>query len=185
MLASFFRKVTSGVWRHSSENELPIVTDERSRQNPATHQFLVLAGGIALVLSRANPDQQRRRFRATAKLYELLKSELQRYGRTSATGMHLLDSFHEVAQELDPLSREAFKLCLEWRRQYEAGLLERSAPQGQPPAEPAVSTGAFASRALPLESLQMSGPESPTSSLVVKPQVQRVGVSSAAVRPGS
>lgn len=184
MLASVFKKVHPGVWRHSSENELPIVTDERARQNPTTQKFLVLAGGIALVLSRATPEQHRKRFRATSRLYSLLKTELQKHGRTSATATHLLDAFHEVAEELDPLSREAFKLCLEARRQYEASRRDRASPQSV--VDPAVGAGAFASRALPLESSQMSGgPESPASSLAGKPPIQRASTSSAAVFPGS
>ncbi len=181
-MLSVLRLVNPGVWKHAADNELPVVMDERARQNPTTQQFLVVAGGIALVLSRCSTDVQRRRYPATSQLYALLKKELQKHGRTSASAHNLLDAFHEVAGELDPISKEAFHICLEARRQYDSNLRGASGAT----SEPGTTTGAFASRAMPLESLQISGgPESPPSSLVAKTGGQRPGTSSAPLRSGS
>lgn len=108
-----------GVWRHADSqiSELPQPNPEASS---TVAQFLLLAGGLALVLSRCPPSSVRRDFSATDELYRLLRKELRRERRTSATAEMLLDAAHECSEHLDPASRRALRHCLEARRVFEA-----------------------------------------------------------------
>lgn len=131
-----------GVWKHSV-TELPQLEPPSASSNPTIRQFLLLAGGIALVLSRCPPERREAQLPRASRLYTLLRRELKRYGRTSASATLLLEAWHETSGLLDPVSNEAFRHCLAARQRYEGFRHEEEESSRQ---------GVFASRALPLES---------------------------------
>lgn len=83
-------------------------------------QFLIVAGGLALVLSRHSAEGIRTSYPATNELYLLLRRELARHGRTSASAELLNDVMHETAEETDPATRQALRACFDARLAYEA-----------------------------------------------------------------
>lgn len=117
MLASVISRFTrSGIWRVAEISELPALDRSASAVG---NQLLVLAGGLALTLSRCSADERRRTYPRAAQLYALLRKELRLHGKTSANSALLLEAFHETSEHLDPHSREAFHRCLDARARYE------------------------------------------------------------------
>jgi hypothetical protein len=132
------RLASSGFWRASSFSDLP----EPYPDAPATtRQMLLLAGGLALLLSRCLPEQIDRDFPHARDLYAQLRRDLKRYGRTSASVELFLETFHEVSDKLDQLSRQALKDCLAARQRWNQARSRRSSslPQDE-------RTDAFTSR---------------------------------------
>ncbi len=104
-------------WRRVDAYELPEVDGPTSG---TIHEFLVAAGGMALLLSRASPEDIRKHLPATNELYHLLRHQLMRHGRTTASAELLNDAMHEVSQVADPRTRVALRNCLQARADYEA-----------------------------------------------------------------
>jgi hypothetical protein len=102
-------------WRHApfDISELP---QPAACADETTRRLLLVAGGLALVLSRCNPKEVERQYPSAYELYRLLRSELKRHGKTSETADLLLDTMHEVSERLDPVSRHALRASLEVRR---------------------------------------------------------------------
>lgn len=131
----------SGVWTRSDFSDLP---QPDGQFLPTTNYFLLLAGGLALVLSRATPDELARDLPHARDLFLKLRKEFKRHGRTSVHVELLFDAFHEVSDRLDPVSRRALKECISARQQYD---FQRSAPPSKPSHAPASEVDAFTSRA--------------------------------------
>lgn len=116
MFNSVFHRIDHlSPWRHApfDISELP---QPAACADEATRRLLLVAGGLALVLSRCNPKEVERQYPSAYELYTLLRSELKRHGKTSETADLLLDTMHEVSERLDPVSRHALRASLEVRR---------------------------------------------------------------------
>jgi hypothetical protein len=118
MFISIFGRRRPGAWQRADDqiSELP--------QTPAdthdtTRHLLNVAGGLALVLSRCNAREVEREYPNAAELYRLLRHDLKRYGRTSATADLMLETLHEVSERLDPVSRQSLRASLEARRSHD------------------------------------------------------------------
>jgi hypothetical protein len=106
----------NGIWRVSDHAELPQLDHEAG---PAANHLLVLAGGLALTLSRCSLAEKRLSYPNATRLYALLRKELRQHGKTTASSELLLDAFHETSDRLDMHSKQAFKRCLDARMRYE------------------------------------------------------------------
>lgn len=116
MFSSVFHRIDQLIpWRHApfDISELP---QPAACADEATRRLLLVAGGLALVLSRCHPKEVERQYPSANELYRLLRSELKRQGKTSETADLLLDTMHEVSERLDPVSRHALKASLEAKR---------------------------------------------------------------------
>lgn len=127
----FTRLVRSGVWRDTAAADLPQMPSQHDDLPSATQQLLLVAGGLALVLSRCPASMRGRRFPAATRLYALLRRDLRRNDRSSARAALLLDAFHEVTMQLDAVSHQAFKRCLQARRDHDAAALDARRPSGR------------------------------------------------------
>jgi hypothetical protein len=78
-------------------------------------QLLVLSGGLALAISRYPVGTARKHIPNSVELYEKLREELSKYGRTRATADLLLETWHECSHKLDPASKSALQYCLNIR----------------------------------------------------------------------
>jgi hypothetical protein len=103
-------------WRTSRFSDLPELSVEAS---DTTNNFLIVAGGLSLLLSRTSAENIRRSYASTVELHLLLTRELRRHGRTSAGAELLNDVLHEAAHLVDPATRAALKSCFEARVAYE------------------------------------------------------------------
>ena len=74
----------------------------------AARRLSVVAGGLALVLSRATRTELSYRFASAAALYRQLR---RRRTEVPAPGL-MLEAFHEVAEVLDPVSARALHECI-------------------------------------------------------------------------
>ncbi len=117
MLTDMLSRISrSGIWRAAGHAELPLLVRDGGA---LPNQLLLLAGGLALTLSRCCPEDQGRHYPRAAQLYALLRRELRQHGKTTASSSLILDAFHETSEHLDPNSRQAFHKCLDARVQYE------------------------------------------------------------------
>lgn len=115
MISKLFK--TKSVWRQSPFSDLPSLEEPLSR---TSRELCIIAGGLALVLSRIPPHGIPKNYAAAAELHELLTKQLRKYGKTSATADLILKVMHEVAPVADPTTVSALKRCLEMRRVFEA-----------------------------------------------------------------
>lgn len=117
MIASFISRLRrNGIWRVSDNAELPQLDHDAGA---AANHLLVLAGGLALTLSRCSDAEKRLCYPHATLLYALLRKELSQHGKTTASSGLLLDAFHETSDKLDMHSKQAFKRCLDARIRYE------------------------------------------------------------------
>lgn len=106
-----------GAWIRSRYSDLPRL--DASAATPVSH-YCVIAGGLALILSRCHEGELANKFLATQELRELLRRQLRRYGRAKPSAELLSDVMHEVATLADPTTRAALRACLELRSKIEA-----------------------------------------------------------------
>ena len=96
-------------WIGSEFPELPSVVELEA--GPELDSALI-AGGLALVLSRCSPRAVERDFPATSTAYRGLRDRVRR-GRAVALSPQLLsDVCHEVAEHADATTRQALLRCL-------------------------------------------------------------------------
>lgn len=104
---------SKGAWNCSRYSDLPQLKDD---QRSGAHHWCVVAGGLALILSRSNDAQRAARFTATEALYEMLRESLRQGHRPRASTALVGDVMHEVAEVADPLTHaslgECFRECL-------------------------------------------------------------------------
>lgn len=130
MFNSVFHRIDHlSPWRHApfDISELP---QPAACADEATRRLLLVAGGLALVLSRCHPKEVERQYPSANELYRLLRSELKRQGKTSETSDLLLETMHEVSERLDPVSRHALKASLEARRMEDRDHQQKMATTG-------------------------------------------------------
>lgn len=96
-------------WSASEFPELPSVID--LDPGPELDHALV-AGGLALVLSRCSPRAAERDFRASSQAYRRLRDQVRRGGSVDLSPQLLSDVCHEVAQCADAATRQALLRCL-------------------------------------------------------------------------
>ncbi len=89
-------------WEMSEFADLPLIP---AHADPIVRDEYLIAGGLALVLSRCPPQMARRRFSATVQVYEALKRH--RRGRAIISRELFSDASHEVAEFTDQATREA------------------------------------------------------------------------------
>lgn len=121
----------TGIWRTAGHTELPLLSREA---NPVSNQLLVVAGGLALALSRCAAEDHAKLYPRAAQLYTLLRRELKIHGRTSASSSLILEAFHETSEILDPNTRRAFQKCLEARSQFDRAKALQREPVRSPEA---------------------------------------------------
>lgn len=99
---------SKGAWSCSRFSDLPeLKHDQRS---PA-HHWCVVAGGLALILSRAGDARCSADFRATLELYEMLRDALRQGRRPRADAALVGDVMHEVAETADPMTQASLGMC--------------------------------------------------------------------------
>jgi hypothetical protein len=118
-------------WVRSPFGDLP-----RLRADDAmTHQtWLILAGGMALLLSRASSAELKERFAATRQVYAVARARLEKRRLPKPDAALLRDALREIANLADPMTREAGRECL--ARVVERGARKAGAPSdsSNPPA---------------------------------------------------
>jgi len=120
----------TGGWVRSPFGDLPSLRVE----DASVHQtWLILAGGIGLILSRASKSELGSRFAAAREVYAIARTRLHKR-RLPKPDPHLLrDALHEIANLADPMTKEAGRECL-------ARLVERMAAKTRAAAGGAATT---------------------------------------------
>jgi len=96
-------------WEVSAFSDLPSVVGLPGQQ---LRDYGLLAGGLALVLSRCSPNAIRRDFKAASEAYKSLRRQIGRQGKVQLPRQLLNDASHEIAQYADPATREALRRCM-------------------------------------------------------------------------
>lgn len=98
-------------WQRSEFGDLPVLGPENAR---ALQHLLVLAGGLALILSRATKDELDNRFRCSEYLYRELKSQLGGGARSLSIAADVMgEALHEIAGVADPMTNAAARACFD------------------------------------------------------------------------
>lgn len=84
--------------------------------------YRLLAGGLALLLSRCSERNARRDFGASFEAYTSLKSQLKSGAPVFLSAQVLMDLSHEIAQCTDSATRQAAHRCLTRSTQASDGL---------------------------------------------------------------
>ena len=92
----------------SQSFELPVRCDEG---DDALQHCFALAGGLALILSRARPLEIEERFSASRELYLLLRDRLRKKCGADPGADLLNDVLHEIALVADPLTKASAQAC--------------------------------------------------------------------------
>lgn len=99
----------TGGWLRSPFGDLPVLRAD----DPQVHQtWLILAGGIALILSRASKAELETRFNAARQVYALVRARLEKRRLPKPEPTLLRDALHEIANLADPMTKEAGRECL-------------------------------------------------------------------------
>lgn len=101
-----------GLWKRSPFSELPAVPRNASE---STRHFCVIAGGIALLLSRCSSEGIARHYPRANSLYRQIRAELRKGCEVSASAELLSDVMHEVAEQADPTTRSSLRFCFDSR----------------------------------------------------------------------
>ena len=135
-----------GHWTPSAYLGLPAV---QTQEDPLLQRWQVVAGGIALVLSRLSASEQKARFSATARLYPYLRQRLREARSVDVAPELLSDVMHELAGVADPLTTRCVRAC------FDASLLPRAhgAPADADTSGDSRSTGALQSQPRPAADL--------------------------------
>lgn len=104
-----FRTPAPG-WGISEFSQLPDVSSVHSQQ---LRDYGLVAGGLALLLSRCSPRGVERDFQAASKAYRSLRKQITLSEAVELPPDLLNDVRHEVAQFADQATREALKRCAE------------------------------------------------------------------------
>lgn len=96
-------------WSRSVFSDLPAIPLAASS---IAQYWFVLAGGLALVLSRASETEIRARFPSSHHLYMLLRRRLKKGERVTIEAELLNDSLHEVTGVVDPMTKTALAAAL-------------------------------------------------------------------------
>lgn len=171
--------VTEKLWHPSRHAEIPAVP--WGEHDTVVDLFLV-AGGLALILSRCTETLIKQEFAATHALYETLRTQLRRQGGVEASSEVISEAMHEVSEHADPGTRNALKRCLEARVKFEftqaAAAREEKAPQPAFFLDSAVGDGKALASAEPVTTKPAARPSSvsatPAAADPILPQAQRL-----------
>lgn len=103
------RRSSHGKWVNSRFSALPEIQPELSSR---IANLLVIAGGLALILSRCAEPQIKRHFPATQALHCRLQADLCQSGDLSLPTSLVNDVAHEIAELADPSTKNALRLLL-------------------------------------------------------------------------
>jgi len=98
-----------GAWFRSRYSDLPQLRADAASE---VKHYCVIAGGLALILSRRPPRALAGRFMASQELYQLLRRQLRGRGHAAPSAELLSEVMHEVATVADPSTRAALRTCL-------------------------------------------------------------------------
>lgn len=104
-----FFSFSSTRWDSSEFSGLPSVTQLPDKQ---LRDYALVAGGLALVLSRCSPAAVSRDFQATSQLWRSLRRQMARSRDVELPPQLLIDASHEVVQYADPATRDALRRCV-------------------------------------------------------------------------
>ncbi len=138
----------NGGWLRSPFGDLPMLRAD----DPQAHQtWLILTGGLALILSRASKAELETRFVAAREVYAIARGRLQKKRLPKPEPMLLRDALQEISNLADPMTREAGRECL-------ARAVERIARKSSAPATVSAHTGpsSLQSSSAPLSSQAVS-----------------------------
>jgi hypothetical protein len=96
-------------WHTSRFSELPTLDDT---EDEVQRDYRLLAGGLALLLSRCSEHRVERDFEASLQAYRSLKSQLKSSAPVTLSAQLLMDLSHEIAQCADNTTRMAARRCL-------------------------------------------------------------------------
>jgi hypothetical protein len=77
----------------------------------SVQRWTVVAGGLALVLSRLAPFERSARFARTQQAYTLIRRRLRQSLPVDASAELLSEVMHEVAEVCDPVTRRNLRAC--------------------------------------------------------------------------
>lgn len=134
-------------WLRSPYGDLPVLRAD----DPQAHQtWLILAGGIALILSRASKAELETRFAAAREVHAIARARLHKKRLPKPEPTLLRDALQEIGNLADPMTKEAGRECL-------ARTVERVARKsGAPVAIPANTGPASLQSSAPLSSQAIS-----------------------------
>lgn len=122
-----------GAWQRSRLFELPLLSDEV----PANFKhWCALAGGLALVLSRAIEHEIAGRYHAMSAVFVEIRRSLEQGRAPTVRREQLMLGTHETDTVLDPLTRAACRACVR----------APATPDATSPSEIALARGLDASR---------------------------------------
>lgn len=101
---------SQGHWLASEFLGLPKLQPEA---DPMVQRWLVVAGGLALLLSRLMPTERKVRYAATNRLYSQLRRRLRRGERLDAPPELISDVMHEIAGVADPQTVQCLRACFQ------------------------------------------------------------------------
>jgi hypothetical protein len=101
---------SQGHWTQSEFSGLPAVQHEA---DPVLQRWQVVAGGLALVLSRVSRSERSARFPATYRLYQGLRLRLRQGAVIDASSELLSDVMHEIAGVADLLTTNCLRTCFD------------------------------------------------------------------------
>ncbi|MDB5858364.1 MAG: hypothetical protein JWQ76_2053 [Ramlibacter sp.] len=117
---------SQGNWTQSDFGGLPAV---RPEADAALQRWQVVAGGLALVLSRVTRTERSARFCATYRLYQGLRRRLRQGAVVDASPELLSDVMHEIAGVADLLTTNCLRACFD-------ASLRPGEPDDNPPGSP-------------------------------------------------
>ena len=122
---SYFFRPSSRRWNTSKFSELPgfDATDDDVHLD-----YRLLAGGLALLLSRCSERAVARDFAASLQAWRSLQSQMKATAPVSLSARLLLDVSHEIAQCADIATRQAARRCLARTKQVSAPVPGRLLP---------------------------------------------------------
>jgi hypothetical protein len=101
---------SQGNWARSDFGGLPAVQHDAS---PLLQRWQVVAGGLALVLSRASRTERDARFHATNRLYQGLRRRLRQGAAIDASTELIQDVMHEIAGVADAQTTQCLRACFD------------------------------------------------------------------------
>ena len=104
---------SQGHWTQSDFGGLPAVQRDA---DAVLQRWQVVAGGLALVLSRVSRTERSARFSASYRLYQGLRRRLRQGAVVDASPELLSDVMHEIAGVADTLTTTCLRACFDASR---------------------------------------------------------------------
>ena len=101
---------SQGHWTQSDFGGLPAVQREA---DVGLQRWQVVAGGLALLLSRVSPSERSARFSASYRLYQGLRRRLRQGAVVDASSNLLSDVMHEIAGVADTMTTQCLRACFD------------------------------------------------------------------------